>query len=572
MENQRVLLLLGIAFLSFMLFQRWEETQANLIAQQTQQAQGIKAGTTDPTPAEPSGDDAPAASSSGSDDAPVASSGSDAPTMVAAPSSAQRVKVTTDVYEIQLDTKGGDLRELKLLDYPISVEDQNKFQLLSEKGRLFHIVGSGLLGFDGDKQPLPKAGKTVYQVEKTNYTLADGQKTLDVPLTWESANLKVERIYRFTRGNYEVEVIDKVTNRSGVEQRVAQYGKITRNTYSPDPAGLIPTYTGANIYVGPNGKQKFREIDFDEFTKEFTQYEGNTKGWAAMVEHYFMSALIPDPNISSKIWNKKSGSRYVLGFNTDAQTIAPAETKALTFTTYLGPKISDKLKATDAPLLENTIDFGVLSVIAKPLFWVMNKIHGVVGNWGIAIILITLLIKLVFYKLSEAQYRSMAKMRRFAPKIKQIRERHADDRQRQSQAMMDLYRKEKFNPFGGCLPVLVQIPVFIGLYYMLFESVELRQATFLWLQDLSEPDPYFILPLLFGGSMFIQQKMSTASAAMDPMQQKVMTFMPIMFAVMSLWFPSGLVLYWVVNTLLGMAQQWFITRRVEAEFAAGKKA
>lgn len=577
MENYRIILLLGIAFITFWLFDTWEKDHNQIINDQTKQAQGIKT----PQANNPDGADTPTANSGTNLDGPsaapsgeptAAAEGTVTPVAAGNTTAGQRVSVTTDVYDLVISAKGGDFRQMKLLGYPISVENQNKFELLSERGQLFHVVGSGLMGTSADKQPLPKAGNANYRVEKTKYALADGADTLDVPLFWQSANLDVKRIYRFKRGSYEVEVIDEITNRSNKVQSLSQYGKITRNTFAPEPAGLIPTYTGANLLVGPTSNQKFLEVDFDEFTKAYKQHEGNVRGWGAMVEHYFMSALIPDPELSTNIWTKKSGNRYLLGFTSDAQQIAPGASKQFAFRMFLGPKIAEKLKATGAERMENTIDFGVLSFIAKPLFWVMNKIHSVVGNWGIAIILITLLIKLLFYKLSEAQYRSMAKMRRFAPKIKQIRDRYSDDRQRQSQAMMDLYRKEKFNPFGGCLPVLVQIPVFIALYYMLFESVELRQATFLWLQDLSEPDPYFILPVLFGGAMFIQQRMTMASAAMDPMQAKVMTFMPLMFAVMSLWFPSGLVLYWVVNTLLGMFQQWFITRRVEAEFADGKKA
>ena len=289
-----------------------------------------------------------------------------------------------------------------------------------------------------------------------------------------------------------------------------------------------------------------------------------TDGWAAMLQHYFLGALIPPAGVAEHFYTKTlSNARYVIGMIAPSwRTVADGESGTFSTRLFIGPKLQDQMREV-ATGLELTVDYGLLTVLAQPLFWLLKTINNLVGNWGWAIVIVTLIIKLVFYKLSETSYRSMANMRKLTPRLQSLKERYGDDRQKLNQAMMELYKKEKINPLGGCLPILVQIPVFIALYWVLLESVELRQAPFmLWIQDMSSPDPYFILPLLMGASMLIQQKLNPAP--LDPIQAKVMMVLPIVFTVFFAFFPSGLVLYWVVNNILSIAQQWVITRRIEA--------
>ncbi|MEA2093768.1 MAG: membrane protein insertase YidC, partial [Pseudomonadota bacterium] len=321
---------------------------------------------------------------------------------------------------------------------------------------------------------------------------------------------------------------------------------------------FIHTYMGGVLY---SPEEKYEKISFDDMIDGKLDRKV-TDGWVAMIQHYFLAALIPETGEEDRYYtNTLSGARYVIGMISPLQTIAAGESGSFSTRLYAGPKLQDEM-ARVAPGLELTVDYGVLTVLSQPLFWLLNAIHNLVGNWGWAIILLTILIKLAFYKLSETSYRSMANMRKLAPRMKSLKERYGDDRQKLNQAMMEMYKKEKINPLGGCLPILVQIPVFIALYWVLLESVEMRQAPFmLWLQDLSSPDPYYVLPLLMGATMLIQQKLNPAP--LDPIQAKVMMALPVVFTVFFAFFPSGLVLYWVVNNTLSIAQQWVITKRIE---------
>jgi YidC/Oxa1 family membrane protein insertase len=356
-----------------------------------------------------------------------------------------------------------------------------------------------------------------------------------------------------------VDIEHVLNNRSMSMWSGRQYRQLQRNqAIEAGQSKFIYTYMGGVIY---SPEEKYEKIKFEDMQKQ-DLVRTITDGWVAMLQHYFLGALIPDTGSVEHYYTKAlDNARYVIGMVAPARTIAAGDSDVFSTRLYLGPKLQDEMKLV-APGLELTVDYGLLTVLAQPLFWLLKAIHKVIGNWGWSIVLLTLLIKLAFYKLSETSYRSMANMRKLAPRLQSLKERFGDDRQKLNQAMMELYKTEKINPLGGCLPIVVQIPVFIALYWMLLESVELRQAPFiLWIQDMSSPDPFYVLPLLMGATMLIQQKLNPAP--MDPIQAKVMMALPIVFTVFFAFFPSGLVLYWVVNNTLSIAQQWVITRRIE---------
>ncbi|TPW17906.1 MAG: preprotein translocase subunit YidC, partial [Halothiobacillaceae bacterium] len=400
----------------------------------------------------------------------------------------------------------------------------------------------------------------LYTAESKEYTLPAGQEKLQIPLRWESGDgLVVTKIFTFRRGDYTIDVDYQVENKTAQPWQGRQYRQLQRSSQGDvNQSRLIYTYTGGVIY---SEQEKYEKISFDDM-KDKDLGRNITGGWAAMIQHYFVAAWLPDQKESNYFYSKKAGEeRFILGMVSPDVTVAPGATQTLVNRLYVGPKIQDTLESL-APGLELTVDYGFLTVIAKPIFWLLRYLYELIGNWGWAIAAVTLCIKLVFFKLSEASYRSMANMRRLQPKMLAIKERYGEDRQRMSQAMMELYKKEKINPFGGCLPMLVQIPVFISLYWVLLESVELRQAPFiLWIHDLAAPDPFYVLPLLMGITMFIQMRLNPAPP--DPIQAKIMMALPFVFPLFFAFFPSGLVLYWVVNNVLSISQQYVITRRID---------
>ena len=390
--------------------------------------------------------------------------------------------------------------------------------------------------------------------------MADGADTLQVPLVWRSDDgVTVTKRYTFHRGSHVVDLEHEVVNNSGSEWSGRQYRQLQRTQVAETgQSTFIYTYMGGVIY---SPEEKYEKVKFEEMQKQDLD-RTITDGWAAMLQHYFLGAMIPERAVAEHYYTKSlSNARYVIGLISPPRTVAAGERTLFGTQLFLGPKLQDEMKQV-APGLELTVDYGLLTFLAQPLFWLLKTIHNLIGNWGWSIVLVTMLIKLAFYKLSETSYRSMANMRKLAPRLQSLKERYGDDRQKLNQAMMEMYKKEKINPLGGCLPIVVQIPVFIALYWMLLESVELRQAPFmLWMNNLSAPDPYYVLPLLMGVTMLIQQKLNPAP--MDPIQAKVMMVLPVVFTVFFAFFPSGLVLYWVVNNTLSIAQQWMITRRIE---------
>ena len=483
---------------------------------------------------------------------------SETPKVKATVGSAGRVHVRTDVLDIELDRQGGDIRVARLLKFSASSEEKdNPFTLLADQGPLFFIVQNGLTTPDGSPAP---THKVVWQVEKDDYALHG--ETLKVPFVWQQDGVKVTKTYVFTRGSYVVKVRYKVENHTDKAWQGSLYSQLQRNRYVPNASRMIFTYTGPVFYDPEN---KYQKVSFDDLLKQPIQAKPSQGGWVAMIQHYFLAAVIPDQNATNTYYGKAlSPDRFVVGVISPIRAAASGQTVVFEHTYFIGPEIEELLEPV-AEGLELTKDYGVLTIIAEPLFWVLKAIHGLVGNWGWAIIILTILIKLAFYKLSETSYRSMAKLRKFQPKLQQLKENYGDDKQLFQQKLMQLYREEKINPMGGCLPILVQMPVFIALYWVLLYSVELRQAPWiLWIDDLSSPDPYFVLPLIMGASMWLQMKLNPTTM-MDETQRKVMQLMPIIFTVFFLWFPSGLVLYWVVNNLLSIAQQWYIARKIEQE-------
>jgi len=470
--------------------------------------------------------------------------------------SGKRIEVKTDLFRVLIDTQGGDLREVDLLHYPVTLEPGSPpFRLLEESPGQMFIAQSGLRVGKGD-EPTHHASFTA---EQDSYVMADGTDTLEVPLHWrDGQGVEVTKIYRFHRDNYAVELEYQVSNQSGDVWKARPYYQLQR-TPLKQKSRFLHTYTGGVLY---SPEEKYQKISFGDM-KEANLSRDVTDGWAAMIQHYFVGAWIPPAEEAERYYTRAlDGERYVIGMIGPAMAVPPAGTESTSARLFVGPKLQHAMEAT-APGLELTVDYGKLTFIAEPIYWLLEKIHAVVNNWGWSIIFLTLLIKLAFFKLSETSYKSMANMRKLAPRLQSLKERFGDDKQKLNQAMMDMYKKEKVNPLGGCLPVVVQIPVFISLYWVLLESVEMRQAPFaLWIQNLSAPDPYYILPLIMGATMLIQQKLNPAP--MDPMQAKVMMILPVVFTVFFAFFPSGLVLYWVVNNTLSITQQYIITRRVEA--------
>ncbi len=388
-------------------------------------------------------------------------------------------------------------------------------------------------------------------------------------MTWTSGTgVQVTKTFVFKPGEYQIEVVHEVKNSSGESWSGSRYDQLQQEIPGEEDNGGFSdpsrySFVGIGFY---NPEDKFEKVKFEDVAEE--PFKKTTKdGWLAMIQHYFFAAWIPpaeeDTSYSTQVISGAGWPRYVARGVSPVRVVAAGDSTEFTSRLYLGPKLQDNLPGI-APGLEYTVNYGIFTVFSKPLFWLMEKIHDVVGNWGWSIVILTILIKAAFFKLTEAQYRSTARMRKLQPRIEQLKERFGDDRQRMSQAMMELYKKEKVNPLGGCLPILVQIPIFIALYWVLLESVELRQAPFiLWIDNLSVRDPYFILPLLNASFMFATQRL-TPMVGMDPLQQKMMTMMPIVFSVMFAFFPAGLVLYWATNAGLSLAQQYYITRKIAA--------
>ena len=552
MDNQRLFLFVALSFVVLLLWQSWMEDYGPASQVETAVVENAQSPAT-----------ATALPAGSADTADIPGAPADMATMERAlPDTdvlkkGQFIDVTTDLFHIKIDTTGGDLRQADLLDYKATTDpDSPPFRLLNDSLPNLFVIQSGLRASVGTEP----THHVVYTAEQGGYRMADDADELQVSMIWRSPEgVEVVKRYIFHRGSYAVGLQHEVRNNSTAEWQGRQYRQLQRTQVAETgQSSFIYTYMGGVIY---SPEEKYEKITFEDMLDEKLD-RSITDGWAAMLQHYFLGALIPASAETDRYYtNTLSSSRYVIGMISPNREVAPGSSALYETTIFIGPKLQDEMKQL-APGLELTVDYGLLTVLAQPLFWLLKTLHGLLGNWGWAIVCVTILIKLAFYKLSETSYKSMANMRKLAPRMKTLKERYGDDRQKMNQAMMEMYKKEKINPLGGCLPIVVQIPVFIALYWVLLESVELRHAPFiLWITDMSSPDPYYILPLLMGATMLIQQRLNPAP--MDPIQAKVMMMLPIVFTVFFAFFPSGLVLYWVVNNTLSIAQQWVITRRIE---------
>lgn len=535
MESQRSFLVIALALVSFLMWQQWNVDYG-------------------PKPVVPATTSQTTTSSADLQLSAAGSSTAATPEVKAA--QAQLVEVKTDVLTVKIDSRGGDIVALELPGFTVSQENQAAYQLMRQQPGFEYVAQSGLLGDGPDDK---KAPRQIYQSAQSSYQLANGQTELIVPLTMTHKGLVIEKRFIFTAGKYDVRVEYSVTNQGDGSKVVQPYFHFAQTIDNGEGTNMMmPVYRGGAYSTAD---QRYEKLSFDDM-KEANLNLGTQGGWVSMLEHYFVAAWVPQGEGNNQLYSMVADNLGVIGVQGPQQSIAVGEQKTFGATFYAGPKDQDNL-AQIANGLDLTVDYGMLWFISQPLFWLLQLIHGVVGNWGVAIIAITLLVKGLLFPLTKVQYESMAKMRNLKPKIDELQARYKDDRQKMGPAMMELYRKEKVNPMGGCLPMLIQLPIFLALYWVFVESVELRQAPFmLWITDLSVKDPYYVLPVLYGISMFIMQKL-TPMTVTDPMQQKIMLWMPVAFSVFFLWFPSGLVLYWVISNLISLAQMLYIYRGME---------
>jgi YidC/Oxa1 family membrane protein insertase len=491
-----------------------------------------------------------------------------AATAVEAAPNGRIVHVVTDVLELDIDLQGGTLVRAVLPGYPIKKGQPEPIVLLNQDGpETNYVLQSGLLGASDDKAPSHRAA---YASEATKFTLQPGQDELRVPLTWtDGQGVAVTKTFVFHRSMFAIGVEYAIDNKSSAPWSASPYARLVRT----DPAVersmfVVESFAtrGPAIY-DPAGK-KYQKLNIEKTEHQNLKLQV-TNGWLAGLQHHFVTAIVPDPTKVYTYQLQAQGRQYLLGAVGPAATVAPGASAKLEEHLYVGPKLQKQLIVLNKEL-DHVADYGILTILARPLFWLLDQAHSIVKNWGLAIILVTFLLKLLFYPLSEKAGRSMAKMRELTPRMKALQETYKDDRSKLGQATMDLYRTEKVNPLAGCLPMIIQMPVFLAFYWVLLESVEMRQAPFmLWITDLSSRDPFFILPALNGLAMWVQYKLNPPPP--DPVQAKVFQFMPLVFSVMFALFPAGLVLYWVTNTGLSILQQWNINRKIAVEKSARSK-
>ncbi len=555
MDNQRLLIWAAFGLTAWMTYQAWmnDYGPTPVAATTAAVAPGVE------LPAAP-GESLPELSATGAD-VPAAMPTSDGQPAQATSNVAPGISVTTDVFELEISTQGGSIRRASLLGYPVHKDRPDELvKLLSPETGNFGVIRTGLRS-DDETRPGPDHLAT-FSSTRSNYSM-NGTDDLIVPLRWTGVDGSVvEKRYTFSAGSYIIRIEQAVQNAGETEWRLDQYAQLLRHSAEPKRSMFdVDSYSfaGPIVYDG----EKSDKLKRDDLLEDGA-YQNTTKnGWVGAIEHHFLSAVVPAPDAAHIFQVGVTGDISTASVIGAKQAIAPGETRTFVETLFVGPKLQAQLETID-PSLKLTVDYGWLTIISQPLFWLLSKVFGFVGNWGVTIILVTMMIKAAFYKLTESSGRSMAKMRNLQPRLKALQERYKDDRQQLSTQMMELYKREKVNPAAGCLPILIQMPFFLAFYWVLLESVEMRQAPFaLWITDLSSRDPYFILPLIMGAAMFLQQKLNPQVG--DPMQVKVMQIMPIIFTGFFAFFPAGLVLYWVTNTVLSIAQQWKINTVVERE-------
>ena len=569
MDNQRLLIWATFGMLAWLTYQAWQADYAQPPALEAQ------APTEEPT-APPGGIDAlpslpdAAVDAPQDDDQTPTLDDAQQPTGAIQDSDSGIVRVTTDVLEVEINTTGATVQRAVIRNYPINKDEPDKpVQLLSPGGPDLGLIQTGLIAKGDGEDPNHFA---LFETASDEYML-NGDDELIVPFSWsDGQGITVEKEIRFMRGSYRIDVTQRIVNASGADWEGAEYAQLLRRSREVERSMFnVDSYSfdGPIIYDG----EKSEKLKRDDLISDGPYDIRAENGWIGSIQHHFLSAVVPAGDSEYHYNIAVNGATSLASF-IRAPAVRVRAGSEFTFETaaFVGPKLQGQLEQLDETL-KLTVDYGWLTIISQPLFWLLSKVHSFVGNWGLAIILVTVLIKMLFYKLTEASGRSMAKMREIQPRMKALQDRHKDDRQALSQAMMELYKREKVNPAAGCLPILIQMPFFLAFYWVLLESVEMRQAPFaLWISDLSSRDPYFILPIIMGAAMLFQQRLNPAPA--DPVQAKVMQVMPIMFTGFFAFFPSGLVLYWVTNTLLSIAQQWYINKVVHEEAAArsGKKS
>ena len=568
MDFQRILIFMGLAVTGYLLILAWQDDYGQRATVEddpiTMESNPAFGGTPVAAPIAPSS----TAGVPDSDFIPRTNASSDQLSQGTADTQvSETVVVKTDVLKVEIALLGGDIVAVDLPKYPADLDDPDRaLKLIDFKNH--YSAQSGLIGPSGTDKD---GARPYFESAQRRYELKDGRDELQVRLTLEkasSAGLLVQKVLTFKRGDYLVAIEYELSNQSNDSAQVAFYGQIKRDGNSPlfqvdNAMGLQPFLGGASR----NEEERYSKIDLSDLEEDPYQMDF-VGGYMAFVQHYFLSAWAPAQNENVRYYARQlkkgqsvENSTYVLGYTSALQDIPPGRQSTLGGTFYVGPKDQARL-AEISEGLDLTVDYGFLWFIAQPLFTALTWIHSMVNNWGFAIILLTIGVKTLLYPLSAASFKSMAKMRKLQPEMARLKERYGEDRQKFSQAMMDLYKKEGANPLGGCLPILLQMPVFLALYWTLMESVELRHAPFiLWIDDLSVMDPWFVLPILMGISMYLTQMMQPEPP--DPIQAKVFKFMPIMFTFLFLWFPSGLVLYWLINNILSVLQQLYVTRQLE---------
>jgi YidC/Oxa1 family membrane protein insertase len=554
MNQTRSFLLFAWLLVAFLLFMEWSKTTLPTAPVAEKAAAGV-------TPTTPNKTDVsatvPNANMPEGIASPIVSSVSEVSQPV------QMVSIQTDVLKLQIDPRGASFASTELLKYPLEKKAGSANVVLQDTREVdFFIAQSGLTALS------PTNEEIIFQAEngQTRFALASGQNTLEVPFVWKDValGLNVKKTLIFTRGSYAIKVKQQLNNTGAKAWQGKAYEQFTRAEPPAPPKHSMFTNPESFSLVGAawySEQDKFDKKKFAKFSEENLDLKDRSQSWISMVQHHFVSAWVPNKNEKRQITTRVTeNTHYVITSLGPAMSVASGKMKSIESTLWVGPKLQSELEKID-PSLKLTLDYGIFSFIAQPLFWLLSLLHSWIGNWGWAIIAIVVLLKLALYKLSAAQYKSMAKMRAIQPRLEALKERYGDDRQAYSTAMMDLYKKEKINPAGGCLPMLIPLPIFFALYWVLLESVELRQAPWMgWIQNLTAPDPYFILPAMNLIVMFVTQKL-TPMPGMDPMQKKIMQFMPLMFGVLMAFFPAGLVLYWVTNGLLGIVQQQIINKR-----------
>ena len=569
MNNTRFLFAAATAVLAYLLLTQWQIAHAPTPVAVDSAVSAAPA----TTPAVAANAELPSATSAAPAAEVPAAVTQETPAAASANTTSERVRVETDVFKLEIALEGADIVSAKLKTYTQSLENKEPFQLVHDAGTHWIKTQSGLIGRDAT---LPNH-LTRFQAPSSSLSMSEAQQQLEVPFVWTDGNgLTVRKIYQFERGSFAVKVRFEIDNQSPQAVNAFAYRQLQQgepatpsSSFFASPAGLA--YVGSAIFSPEKRFEKLPSGDYeDEPLKR--SFAG---GWMALLQHHFFVSWIPQPQEPNEYTttilpgNAQTGVAYLIRQAGAEQTIAAGSKVEIPATLFIGPK-NQEMIAPLAPGLTKVVDYGLVTVLSEPLFWFLSKLYKLTGNWGWAIILVVVALKLVFYRLSESQYRSGAKMKALSPKIAEIKKRFPDDAQKAGMAQMELFKKEKVNPLAGCFPVLIQIPVFFGLYWVLAESVEMRQAPFmLWIKDLTAADPYFVLPVLNGVTMFLTSKM-TPMTGMDPVQAKIMTYMPLMFAVMMAFFPAGLVLYWTVNGALGLAQQYYITKKIEDEAQAQK--